>query len=240
MAYSTGGQRNVIVLGKTGCGKSTLANKIICASEENETFKVKESFQAVTTKIVGSIENVVIGTDTYKINMIDTIGFSDNRQRGAMSDNNIVHAIKKHMRARAPEGISLIIFVFRRGRFTEDEQKVFQIMADNFTDYIKEVSCLVITGCDGLNEDARSQLISNFKTDPLTERFATIMTKGIYTVGFPKVSSLSSRAKEAAIEEMKDDIAPIHDMVAKAKIMYLHDEIQIETFWEKFSICTIL
>lgn len=240
MAYSGGGKRNIVVLGKTGCGKSTLSNKIICASEENETFKVAESFQAVTTKVEGCIENVTIGTDTYIINMVDTIGFRDNRARGALSDKSIITSIKKHMRARTPEGISLIIFVYRKGRFTEEEQKIFRIISDNFKDYIKEISCLVITGCDGLNKDARTKLIEQFKIDPLTKRFAEIMTKGIYTVAFPKIADLSERVKQAAIEDMRQDIAPIHDVIVKAKKMYLHDEIQRETFWKHLTVCTIL
>ena len=132
------------------------------------------------------------------------------------TDKHLIHEMKKHMVARAPEGLSLIIFIFRNGRFTEEEKTVFQIISSNFTDYIKDISCLVITGCDGLNKESRSKIITDFKTDPLTEKFAEIMTKGIYTVGFPKIDDLSKRSREALLEEMDEDIAPIHDVIAKS------------------------
>ena len=114
-----GGQRNIIVLGKTGCGKSTLANKIVCAKEEKkEPFRVELSYKAVTTEIEGAIEHVKIGEATYTINMIDTIGFGDPKRK----DKDTVEAIKKHMKSRAPEGINLIIFVFKNGRFSVEEK----------------------------------------------------------------------------------------------------------------------
>ena len=240
---AVGGVRNIIVLGKTGCGKSTLANKIICSSEGNETFKVERAYHSVTNKIESSIEFVQIGQETYTINMIDTIGLCDTGSEKSKTDSSILSEIKINMKDRAREGISLIIFVFRNGRFSEEERKVFTILDQNFKDYIKELSCLVITGCDGLNEQAREKLISDFKTDELTKKFAAIMTQGIFAVGFPKLSDLGTRAKEAAILQMQDDIAPIHSLIVKSKKMHLHDEIQSNALWEKlysYSFCAIL
>ena len=235
---SVGGKRNIIVLGKIGCGKSTLANKIICVKEEKkEPFKVLQSYQAVTREIEGAIEHVKIGEQVYVINMIDTIGFGD----PGTKDKDTVDAIKKHMQSRAPEGINLVIFVFRNGRFSVEEKHVFRTITCNFKEYIKEMSCLVITGCDGLNKGARNSLVEDFKADDLTKEFAKIMTRGIYTVALPKLSNLSERAKDAAIEDMKDDMVPIHNAIADASQIYLHEEIQQESFWKKlFHKCTIL
>lgn len=243
MACSKGGKRNVIVLGKTGCGKSTLAKKIICASDADDSiFRVAHSFHAVTTRIESCIERIEISGNTYEVTMIDTVGFCDPEKKGIFGDKNIIYEIKKHMVARAPEGLSLIIFVFRNGRFTEEEKEVFQIISSNFTDYIKDISCLVITGCEGLSEEFRSDVIAKFKTDPLTKQFAEIMTKGIYTVGFPKYGDLSRRSREALLEEMAEDIAPIHGLIAKSQSMYLNDEIQKDTLWDLLlgSKCQIL
>ena len=236
-SHSVGGRRNIIVLGKTGCGKSTLANKIIGLNEEEAPFKVKQSIESVTTKIESVIEHVKIGKGVYVIHMIDTVGFCNAQSNGSKTDRSIAIDLKKHMRERAYEGINLIVFVFKRGRFSEEENRVFRIISQNFKDLVKECSCLVITNCDGLNEDAREKLILDFKTNELTKKFAEVMTKGIYTVGFPKVSDLSKRMKEAAIEDMKDDIAPIHDLITKSRKLYLNDDIQKDSFLEN---CTIL
>ena len=228
------GVRNIIVLGKTGCGKSTLANKIICSSEENETFTVEP--HSMPNKIQSSIDYVQIGQKTYAINIIDTIGLFDPQSKVLKADANVLSDLKLHMRERAPEGVSLIIFVINFRRFTEEEKSFFKIIYQHFTDCIKELSCLVITGCDGLTEDARRKLISDFKVDDLTKEYAAMMKKGIYTVGFPKTSNLSPLAKKYVISEMQDDIAPIHNLIADCQMLHLHDEIQKRSLWEKLKL----
>ena len=101
------------------------------------------------------------------------------------------------------------------------------------------MSCLVITGCDGLNKEARTALIENFKTNDLTKGFARVMTRGIYTVGLPKLSNLSKRAKDAAVEDIKEDMIPIHSAIANASQIYLHEEIHQDSFWKSL-YCVIL
>ena len=234
---SVGGKRNVIVLGRTGCGKSTLANKIIDKSEDDETFIAHSSLESGTTKTTSSIEFVEIDKKIYSITMIDTVGFCGQKAKGIMSDKKIIQDIKKHLRDRAIEGVSLIIFVFRNGRFSVEEKKVFDIITSNFKDYIKSLSCLVITGCEQLDESNRSDIISEFKSSEITKDFAAIMTKGIFTVGFPKVSKFKEKTKELLKEDMKEDIAPIHKLIVDSKEMHLHDEIHNDRFW---SNCTVL
>ena len=222
-AYSTGGQRSIIVLGKTGCGKSSLSNKIIC---QERVFEVANSFQGVTSEIKSVRENVSIEGKVYTINMIDTVGFRDPRSKGAKSDNEIIKDIKKQLKQRAPDGLNLIIFVLKNGRFTEEEHKVFKKILDNFTDMIKDLSLLVITGCDGKSKRAREDIIRNFRSDPLTKKFGDIMRKGIYCVGLPDIDDLSEGMRKVAIEDMVDDMIPIHKAVAAAKEIHLQQEIQ--------------
>lgn len=223
MAYSTGGKRSIIVLGKTGCGKSTLSNKIIC---QDGVFKVANSFQGVTSKVTNVWEDVSIDGKVYTINMIDTIGFRDPRSKGAMTDNEIIKDLKKQLKERAPDGLNLMIFVMRNCRFTEEEHKVFKKILDNFTDMIKDISLLVITGCDGKNKTAREEIIRNFRRDPLTKKFGAIMQKGIYCVGLPDVEDVSDRMKRAALEDMAEDMIPIHKVIAQAREVHLQKEIQ--------------
>ena len=221
MAYSTGGKRNIIVLGKSGCGKSTLANKIIC---QDGVFEVRNSsLQGATPETKNVIEYVNIEGKVYTINMIDTVGFRDSRSKGAKSDTEI---IKDIIKKRAPEGLNLMIFVLRNCRFTGEEHKAFKEILANFTDMIKDLSLLVITGCDGKTENAREEIIRNFRRDPLTKRFGAIMRKGIYCVGLPDLQDFSEGVKIHASEDMKKDMIPIHRAIVAAREVHLQDEIQ--------------
>lgn len=225
-------KRNVVVIGRTGCGKSTLANKILCLDDDNRSFDVQNSYQSVTTEVDNTICNIRLGSTTYSINMVDTMGFSDTRKSGAKSDDIIMKEIKKEMKDRAPEGVNLLIFVFKHGRFTEEERVVFDKIQKNFSHLINKISLLVITNCDQLAKEAREKVITDFKTDPLTKDFAKMMTKGIFTAGFPDTKSLNPMFKSVFIESMRADIAPIHRIIASANNRFLQYEFNFDDgFW---------
>ena len=224
-------KRNIVVIGKTGCGKSTIANKILCADDDNRIFGVENSFRSITTKATNVICYVRIGSTTYTINMIDTIGFSDTRNE--TRNEVIMDETKKEIQDRAPEGINLLIFVFKHGRFTDEERVTFDKIQKKFSDLINIVSLLVITNCELLTKAAREKVITDFKTDPLIKDFAKMMTKGIFTVGFPDTKSLNPMIdKSAVIQIMRADIALIHRIIASASNRFLQYEFNLDdNFW---------
>lgn len=223
-------QRNVIVLGKAGCGKSTLANKII---HQDDVFTVVDAYRVDTedkAKFGHVKENVSIDGQVYAINVIDTIGFQD---RDGKSDSEIIKELKRQMKIRAPGGVSLIIFVLRNGRFKSEESAVFKTITDNFSEVINKISLLVITGCDGKSDEERRNIVEDFKVNSYTKDAADIMEKGIYCVGLPNINNLSEEIKQDTMDKMKSDMIPIHRVIAEAERLYLQDEIQ------KDSVCTI-
>jgi len=242
MATSKPLKRNVVVIGKTGSGKSTVVNKILCLDDDERCFDVQLSYQAVTTKIDNTISSMRMGSMTYAINMIDTIGFSDTRISGAKSDDAVLREIKKEMQDRAPEGVNLLIFVFRHSRFTKEEKIVFDKIQKNFSYLINRISMLVITNCEQLSKEGREKVIADFKNDPLTKDFAKMMTKGIYTVGFPDTGTLAPMYKDPVLKSMKEDIYPIHQLIANARDSFLQYEICIDKdFWLRVSaVCNYL
>lgn len=236
-------KRNIVVIGKTGSGKSTLANKILCLDDDDRRcFEVKPSYQAVTTEIQNMISKIRMGSTTYEINMIDTIGFTDTREKGAKSDDAIMKEIKKEMQDRAPEGVNLLIFVFKHGRFTKEERVVFDKIQKNFSQLINRISMLIITNCDALTKEAREKVIADFRSDPLTKDFAKMMTKGIYTVGFPDTKTINPMFKPAMLQCMKEDMYPIHKLIADASSRFLQYELKFdEKFWLQIAtVCNYL
>ena len=236
---STELKRNVVVIGKTGCGKSTIANKILCLDDDSRCFDVKSSYCSVTTTIDNTMSNIRMGSTTYNINMIDTMGFSDVCKSGGKSNDMIMKEIKKEMQDRAPEGVNLLIFVFKHGRFTEEERVVFDKIQKNFSSLINHISLLVITNCDQLSKEAREKVITEFRTDPLTKDFAKMMTKGIFTAGFPDTKSINPMFHSAMVQSMKADIAPIQRIIANASSRFLQFELKFdEKLWMRIaSVC---
>eukprot|EP01115_Flamella_aegyptia_P013102 TRINITY_DN6814_c0_g1_i2.p1 TRINITY_DN6814_c0_g1~~TRINITY_DN6814_c0_g1_i2.p1 ORF type:complete len:241 (-),score=60.22 TRINITY_DN6814_c0_g1_i2:49-738(-) len=224
-------QKRNIVLGKTGAGKSTLANKIT----GSDTFPVSSSIQSVTRKATHT-EVKVNDSDRgieYQFKVVDTVGLFDTR----ISNRTILNEVKTYFRDKVPEGVNLVIFVFKNGRFTREEQETFQFIIDNFKEEISDISLLVITGCDNEDEQGRANIIREFKTNSVTAPIAKFMGKGIITVGFPETKGMKESIKKILMEDMQKDVDVVREVVKKSGEMRLGKEMFYESFWEK---CTIL
>jgi len=102
---------------------------------------------------------------------------------------------------------------------------------------------LVITNCEQLTKKTREKVVTDFKRDPLTKDFAEMMTKGIYTVGFPDTGSLAPMYRSPMLKNIKEDIYPILQIVADARESFLKHEIcSGKDFWIQVAdaVCTLL
>ena len=222
-------RRNVLVIGKTGAGKSTVANKII---GEN-VFTTSGSVQSSTSG--NSYHDVAVVDERngkyYSIRIIDTIGFEDTGT--TTSNEEIIKSVKRYFQTHTPEGIHLIIFVFRKGRFTQEEKKVFEFITEKFGASIKPLSALVITHCDNETDEAREEIISNFQENPLTRGIANLMGKGIYAVGFADLEN-SLPLLHPVYQELSDKyVTTLRRLIYSCETIYLTEEIANEFFWRK-------
>ena len=230
-------KRNVIILGKTGCGKSTLANKIL---NENR-FQVSGKVSSETADIQSEVNIVTIEGTRYQITVTDTVGFFDTKQRNKRFNNVIMKKIISELIKVAPHGLNLIIFVFRNGRFTEEERECFDIVTRHFKTLIEKASMLVITNC-GKKQDVRQAAVKDFVSNEFTKPFANSMQKGIYTVDFPDISEYDDEIAEVLKPRIKSDQAALHKVIAAADSTYLAEEIQNSAFWQRLTsiICPFL
>ncbi|CAB4444951.1 unnamed protein product [Rhizophagus irregularis] len=112
--------KNLIIVGRTGGGKSTLSNVLTGSKDFEES---GTSFSV--TKISQKKEFPWKGKD---YNVVDTIGVGDTQ----LSTKNVLYKILDGIFS-IPEGISHILFVID-GRFTADEAKNFNLIKGSIFD----------------------------------------------------------------------------------------------------------
>ena len=230
-------KRNIIVLGKTGAGKSSVANRIVGM----DLFEVTTSSVSSVTKHPSVKEASVIHDGIqYTFKTIDTVGLFDTAEK---TNEEIFREAKTFIRERVPEGISLVLFVFKEGRFTPEERKTFESLTKNFgKSKITDISALIVTCCENMTPKARIALVEEMKSNERTNKITSFMKKGIYPVGFPNLKEVDPRIKEVHEETAKQDAETLHKLIRNCEDkMILSKDILTESFWEKLkSSCTFL
>ena len=227
--------RGVIVVGKNGAGKSTIANAL--ANREEDIFPVSSSPQSCTKKCSNHEFETKEKSKTYLVNVMDTVGLFDT---DGVTNKESLLALKKHLENHFQKGINLIVFVLREGRFSPEEKKSFEYIRNEFDEDISTMSALVLTNCDTKNEKARTELVQEFKKNPLTKPTAEFMKAGIYAVGFPPKADyvdLPSNVKSFYEESVTKDKEVLWELVKKSKEARLPKELCKKSFWIH---CTIL
>lgn len=227
-------ERVVVVLGKTGAGKSTVANKIL-GPNSKDYFEVATSFTSTKTE-AKSISNDGLQDPetkkTFNVKVIDTKGLFDTDE-GEAGNMDILQSVKEFFLKEAPKGVNLILFVCKHGRWTEEEQKVFDYLSSNFEDVVHDYSALVFTGCEDQDKSCRERVVIDFTNDPTRRVIANLMGKGIYTVGFPDTSRSPSVLKSGYESVAKEDQKELHHLVYTCYDKCLSAEFIKQSFWEK-------
>lgn len=234
-------RRNVVVVGKTGAGKSTVANKILEGrTNTEERFTVSHRVLASVTDAIKAESSLLKTRDDveYIVQVVDTIGLFDNKP--GSNNFTIMKDVKTFFRKRIPEGLNLILFVFKQGRWTDEEQKTFDLFTTNFVGTeISSISGLVVTGCDGFTSEKKESLKEEFRNSH--PNISEFMQKGIHTVSFPNLDTLLPEIKAIHVRYQKADQETLRKLVYNSDEMKLSKDIVQEAFWNKIlSNCKIL
>lgn len=207
--------RNIVILGKIGTGKATIANMIL----GHPKFTVSTSVEGATRSIKDSTASCNRNGIEYNIKLIDTVGVRDTEPR-----SHILSEVEKFV--ESTNGIHLIIFVFKNSRYTKEDEEAFGVVTGLFKSVIENISLLVITCCEGLNKDARDELVDNFKTEEPTKQIAVVMKKGIVPVGFPDLKTVTILLKPTYEESILEDSKKLQGLIESCTESVSAEEFQ--------------
>ena len=152
-------KRNIIILGRTGNGKKTIANKLL----GDERFQVDSAMTSVTREIRSmKAEEKVDRNVHYNIKIVDTLGPYSKK----IDQASIFKEIHEHCTGACDE-IHLILFTFRYGVYEQREIDIVTAICEHFQDQIPKISALVIAGCESLDEEGRRSLIDELRTETI-------------------------------------------------------------------------
>ncbi|KLL05016.1 MAG: hypothetical protein MRERV_7c060 [Mycoplasmataceae bacterium RV_VA103A] len=134
--------RNILLIGRTGNGKSTLANTLVNKNNEfEEVFKESSGSTSETRKIQKEEFEIEINSEKIKYRVIDTIGIGDTQLTPREVLNRVSEACHE-----VSKGLNQIFFVIR-GKFTEEELETYNLLRSViFNEEITNFTTIVRTG----------------------------------------------------------------------------------------------
>ena len=243
MSYQTEvRERCVVILGKSGAGKSTVANVLLGCDPASQ----KQRF-AVSHNVLDSVSEGVVHAKTeflrddikYQMTVIDTVGLFDARNQPKKDDETIFEKLEEYFKDHI-NGVNLILFVCKKGRFTKEEKDVFLFISRKFVSEICPISALVFTGCEADTPEVRKEFCDDFESNVYTKQIALQMKKGVHTVGFPPLNRMMPSLQPAYRQRMEEDKKHLIDLIVECERKHLTRKLFQEKVKPWLEICTIL
>ncbi|XP_055954262.1 GTPase IMAP family member 4-like [Patella vulgata] len=141
MPFTSPVELRMVMLGKTGAGKSATGNSLL----QTKLFKSNNYGASVTVNCKFGNRHLDNGK---KLVVIDTPGIFDTRKSNLETSKEVIRCI-----GLASPGPHVFIFVLKIGRFTQEEMETIQHLKDLFGEDVVDYVIIVFTGKDSLDYD---------------------------------------------------------------------------------------
>lgn len=174
---------NILLVGRTRSGKSTLVKSLIDAREATQMSSYSETMEPRCYRFI--IQNPQANI-CYQFNIIDTPGLGEVRRNPGenRSDQVLLDLSRKCMEENITV-LNAVCFVSKVGSTNIDDVQIFQKIIEYLGDDCKKVAMMILTHCDTLMENALEALTQELKEAdaPNIKQVVDYCQQGIFKYG---------------------------------------------------------
>lgn len=205
---------NVLVVGRTQVGKTTLVNALKDNTYAGELRSYSDTEDAKDHPIIIRHKD---DNRYYHINMIDTVGLDEKSRDSTINrPNEEILQLNAKFVEKSITTLNVVIFVSRAGCIHLHELQALRLLMDFLGSSFSERSMMVLTHCEGFTRDKFNDLVRDIRESPQSKDVWDYCKLGIHPHGTINLNQLETMIgdddKDLRIGTIKKDLRMVMPM----------------------------